>query len=110
MWYKDYVINSAVYLTNVVSTPIAPAFNCFMTTLIDSNDPIYFKDNVNHPHWVFAMNNELNALELNETWTVTTLPPGKTAIGCKWLFKTKFNPDGSIDKHKARLVILGHRQ
>ena len=56
------------------------------------------------------MNQELDALELNKTWEVTTLPTGKTAIGCKWIFKTKFYPDGTIDKHKARLVILGCHQ
>lgn len=27
-----------------------------------------------------------------------------------WLFKTKHNPDGSIDRHNARLVILGCKQ
>lgn len=56
------------------------------------------------------MNDELNSLELNNTWEVTTLPPHKKAIGCKWLYKTKFNADGSLDKYKARLVILGNHQ
>lgn len=56
------------------------------------------------------MNSELEALELNHTWSVTTLPPEKTAIGSKWLYKTKFNPDGSIQRHKARLVILNCMQ
>lgn len=56
------------------------------------------------------MNAELDALELNNTWEITELPPNKHAIGCKWLFKTKFLPDGSVDKYKARLVILGNKQ
>lgn len=38
------------------------------------------------------------------------MPPGKVTIRCKWLFKTKYAADGSIDKHKARLVILGCHQ
>lgn len=38
------------------------------------------------------------------------MPTGKTPIGCKWLYKTKYNPDGSIERHKSRLVILGNRQ
>ena len=41
---------------------------------------------------------------------ITTLPPDKKAIGCKWVLKTKYNPDGSVERHKARLVILGCRQ
>ena len=56
------------------------------------------------------MNSELDALELNHTWEVTALPPGKNAIGCKWIYKTKYNPDGAIDRHKDRFVILGCKQ
>ena len=41
------------------------------------------------------MEAELQALEQNDTWDLVVLPPGKTAIGCKWVFKAKFNPDGS---------------
>jgi len=51
------------------------------------------------------MNVELQALERNDTWMLTKLPPGKRAIGCKWLYKNKYRLDGSIDRHKARLVI-----
>ena len=38
------------------------------------------------------------------------LPPGKNAIGCKWVFKTKINADGSVNKYKARLVAQGYAQ
>ncbi|KAL8095199.1 hypothetical protein AgCh_036596 [Apium graveolens] len=60
--------------------------------------------------WIDVMNQELDALELNNTWEVTKLPADCHAIGYKWNYKTKFLPDGSIDKHKARLVILGCHQ
>lgn len=56
------------------------------------------------------MDNELRALEVNDTWVITDLPKGKKAIDSKWLYKTKYKPDGSIDRLKARLVILGCRQ
>lgn len=56
------------------------------------------------------MNIELEALERNGTWVITELPAGKQAIGCKWLYKTKYKPDGTIDRFKSRLVILGCRQ
>jgi len=51
-----------------------------------------------------------DALEENETWEVTDLPKGKTAIGCKWLYKTKFKPSGMIERCKSRLVVLGNKQ
>lgn len=38
------------------------------------------------------------------------MPSGKKLIGCKWLYKTKYAADGSIERYKSRLVILGCRQ
>jgi len=35
------------------------------------------------------------------------LPKGAKPIGCKWIFKKRYHPDGSIDKYKARLVAKG---
>ena len=31
-------------------------------------------------------------------------------MGCKWVFKKKLRPDGTIDKYKARLVVKGYTQ
>lgn len=56
------------------------------------------------------MHKELTALKENNTWKIVELPNGKRAIGCKWVYKTKFNPDGSIEKHKARLIAKGYTQ
>lgn len=56
------------------------------------------------------MMQEYNALIKNRTWKLTSLPPGKKLIGCKWIFKIKKNADGSISRHKARLVAKGFNQ
>lgn len=57
------------------------------------------------------MNEELEALESNNTWEITDLPHGKHAIGCNWLYTTKYNPKTlKIERHKSRLVGLGNRQ
>lgn len=50
------------------------------------------------------MHAELDALDLNQTWTLTNLPPRKEAIGCLWVYKSKYHSDGSIERYKARLV------
>ena len=56
------------------------------------------------------MNREIDAIERNKTWVMTTLPEGVNNIGVKWIFKTKFNENGEIDKCKARLVAKEYAQ
>ncbi|XP_040996119.1 uncharacterized mitochondrial protein AtMg00820-like [Juglans microcarpa x Juglans regia] len=56
------------------------------------------------------MDNEIAALELNKTWDVIDLPIGKKAIGSKWVYRIKYNSDGTIERHKARLLAKGYTQ
>lgn len=56
------------------------------------------------------MEANLKALEDINTWTIAILPPGKKAIGCKYVYKIKYNLDGTINKHKAKLVAKGFTQ
>jgi hypothetical protein len=46
----------------------------------------------------------------NGTWEVVDRPYGCQPIGCKWIFKKKFRPDGTIERYKARLVAKGYTQ
>lgn len=111
VWLQNFVAsNNTRPISNMTYTSIDPTFSCFLSAVTKTQDPISFKLAVKSDHWVKAMNQELEALELNNTWSIMPLPPGKHVIGCKWLFKTKFHPDCSIEKHKARLVVLGCNQ
>ncbi|CAM8963013.1 unnamed protein product [Rhodiola kirilowii] len=56
------------------------------------------------------MQSEINALQSNGTWSITDLPHGKNAVGCKWVFKIKRHSDGTIERYKARLVAKGFTQ
>ena len=60
--------------------------------------------------WVKAMEEEVKMIEKNNTWELVNYPQGKDIIGVKWVYKTKLNPDGTIQKHRARLVAKGYSQ
>jgi len=53
------------------------------------NEPQNFEEARQYPEWMEAMKAEIKALEENETWKITELPPNKIAIGCKWVFRIK---------------------
>src|SRR4051812_6232892 len=53
---------------------------------------------------------ELQSLLKNNTWEILPLPPNRTTVGCKWIFKIKYDPNNQIIKHKARLVAQGFSQ
>lgn len=60
--------------------------------------------------WQKAMANEMKSLADNKVWKLCELPPNRKALPCKWVYRIKRNPDGTIDKYKARLVVKGFRQ
>jgi len=47
------------------------------------------------------MNEEIEAREKNDTWTIEDLPPGKKPISCKWVYRIKYNADGSNQRYKV---------
>jgi hypothetical protein len=55
-------------------------------------------------HWKEAVQNEMESILINGTWEICDLPVGCKPVGCKWVFKKKMKPDGTVDKFKARLV------
>ncbi|XP_056162599.1 zinc finger CCCH domain-containing protein 16-like [Syzygium oleosum] len=56
------------------------------------------------------MNDEIHAIEKNDTWELTSLSEGKKSIGVKWVYKTKYKPNGDVDRLKARLGVKGYKQ
>jgi hypothetical protein len=57
-----------------------------------------------------AMDAEMQSIIQNKTWVLSDLPKDHKAIGLKWVFKVKRDPDGKIVKHKVRLVAKGYPQ
>jgi len=55
------------------------------------------------------MDEEIHAIEKNDTWKLTNLLENKKAIGVKWVYKTKKNAKGEVQRYKARLVAKGYK-
>ena len=47
------------------------------------------------------MSEEFDALIRNGTWELTPSHPSQNLVGCKWVFRTKRNADGPINRYKA---------
>ena len=56
------------------------------------------------------MEEEMRALDVNKTWDLVDPPRHYKPIGCKWIYKVKYNADGSVNRYKARLVAKGYTQ
>jgi Reverse transcriptase (RNA-dependent DNA polymerase) len=81
-----------------------------LTSISKEVEPTNFWVAKTIPIWCTTMKEELEALEKNKTWTLMSLPKGKKLVGCKWVYKIKYNSDGTIERHKARLVAKDFTQ
>ncbi|XP_017970472.1 PREDICTED: uncharacterized protein LOC108660714 [Theobroma cacao] len=92
------------------SEQLSPTYKAFTVALSHIPEPIYYHQAVKYVQWKEVMKFELDALEVNATWTVVPLPPNCHAIRCKWVYKIKLNAYGSVERYKARLVAKGYSQ
>ncbi|RVW93240.1 Retrovirus-related Pol polyprotein from transposon TNT 1-94 [Vitis vinifera] len=77
------------------------------------DDPINFQQAMkssNSQKWIEAMNEEYKSMQDNKVWELVPLPVGTKPIGCKWIFKTKRDSNGNVERYKARLVAKGFTQ
>ena len=56
------------------------------------------------------MDAEITALSDSGIWELTPLPPGKSVVGCRWIYTVKFLLDGSVERLKAHFVAKGYTQ
>uniref|UniRef100_A0A2N9HVI9 Integrase catalytic domain-containing protein n=1 Tax=Fagus sylvatica TaxID=28930 RepID=A0A2N9HVI9_FAGSY len=73
-------------------------------------EPTSYTTASKHSQWCDAMHEEFQALQKQGTWSLVPKPPFKNIVGCKWVYKLKYNSDGTIARHKARLVAKGFHQ
>ncbi|CAL2277183.1 unnamed protein product [Prunus armeniaca] len=74
------------------------------------DEPSSYRIAAQSPAWVKAMHEELEALQMQGTWSLMPCPSRKNIVGSKWIYKIKRNADGSIARYKARLVAQGFSQ
>jgi len=60
--------------------------------------------------WYDTMKDEMNSMQNNEFWNLVELPNGAKVIGYKWVFKTKRDSLGNIERYNARIVAKGFTQ
>ena len=77
------------------------------------DDPINFHQAMqssNSEKWIEAMNEEYKSMQDNKVWELVPLLEKVKPIGCKWIFKTKHDSKGNVERYKARLVAKGYTQ
>ena len=94
---------------------IGDKFECTMTRsklkgtcLLADFEPRNVKDALENEILIEAMNEEIEKIEKNKTWTLVPRPKDKNVIGTKWVFRNKLNEEGQVSRNKARLVCKGY--
>ena len=76
-------------------------------------DPTTFEEAMRSPHaskWLEAMEDEMRSMNTNKVWELEEIPKGVKTVGCKWVYKTKCDSKGNVERYKARLVAKGFTQ
>ncbi|TYK16799.1 reverse transcriptase [Cucumis melo var. makuwa] len=85
-------------------------FRAFTASLDSTIIPKNIHIGLECPKWKNVVMEEMKALEKNNTWEICALPKGHKPVGCKWLFTLKYKADGTLDRHKTRLIAKGFTQ
>ncbi|KAL4018221.1 hypothetical protein IC575_021811 [Cucumis melo] len=83
---------------------LSPQFKAFTASLDSTIIPKNIYTTLERPEWKNAVMEEMKALEKNRIWKICALPKGHKTVGCKWVFSLKYKVDGTLNRHKARLV------
>lgn len=94
---------------NNITKPKAK-YSLTTTTKKTHKEPTTITQALKDQNWSRVYSAEYDALTVNHTWDLVPHTPHKNIVGCKWVFTTKFHPDGTLERYKARLVAKGFHQ
>ena len=80
--YKDYMVHHYAY----------------MTSMAEVREPESYAEATKDTNWRTAMEEEMRALAENETWDLVDAPNGMKLIGRRWVYKVKYNTNGSVNR------------
>ena len=69
----------------------------YMTRVAEVREPKSYAEAAKDTNWRAAMEEEMRALADNETWDLVDAPKGVKPIGCRWVYKVKYNIGGSVN-------------
>ena len=52
-----------------------------------------------------SLDEEMECIEKNQIWELVDVPKDKDVISVEWIYKTKKDVDGNVQKHKERMVV-----
>ncbi|GJT43983.1 retrovirus-related pol polyprotein from transposon TNT 1-94, partial [Tanacetum coccineum] len=113
-WTKDHPLENVIGdLNRLVSTRCqleTDAMWCFFNEFLENVKPKNFKEAVQYPCWIDAMQEEIHEFECLAVWELMPAPSHSLVIGLKWVYKIKLDEYGEVLKNKAWLVAKGYRQ
>ena len=84
---------------------------CYLADLIaQPSEPSSYRQALRLTHWKKAMQDVMDALHVNHTWTLVPKTSDMNLVNSKWIFKVKTHSDSTIDRYKASLVAKGFTQ
>jgi hypothetical protein len=108
--HQSIHIHKSTKLPDFAYSCYSSSFTSFLPSIHCLFELSSYKEAILDPLWQQAMDEELFALHKTNTWDLVPLPPSKSVVSCRWVYKIKTNSDGSIERYKARLVAKGYSQ
>lgn len=98
-WHKDFEMEYASFALSAVN---------YVDEIPETIAKLQKRDDWNE--WKAAIEDEMNSLLRNSTWTLVKKPEGRSVVSYKWVFRIKGRDAGRLAKYKARPVPRGFSQ